>query len=219
MMFRNALLAFAAATSIAVSAQASTVVTATDTGWINASGGDDSGGAFANGIHNNYTGYENQTFNNWFQFTLPSTTIGSATLSIYNYANNTTIDPTAVYTVYGASGFSFAGLQSGPALGSILFSVADNGTDHWVDISLNGAGIAWLNANLGSTIVLSGSPTSSVTISTCFDCVAAFGYSDGTPAATLTLDSVPEPASWALMIAGFGMTGFAMRRRQAVVTA
>jgi hypothetical protein len=31
--------------------------------------------------------------------------------------------------------------------------------------------------------------------------------------------SVPEPSSWALMIAGFGMTGFALRRRQATVTA
>ncbi len=28
--------------------------------------------------------------------------------------------------------------------------------------------------------------------------------------------AVPEPATWALMIAGFGMTGFAMRRRSAL---
>jgi hypothetical protein len=31
--------------------------------------------------------------------------------------------------------------------------------------------------------------------------------------------AVPEPASWALMVAGFGMVGFAMRRRSAIVTA
>ena len=31
--------------------------------------------------------------------------------------------------------------------------------------------------------------------------------------------AVPEPASWALMIAGFGMVGFAARRRRAVVAA
>ena len=30
---------------------------------------------------------------------------------------------------------------------------------------------------------------------------------------------VPEPASWALMIAGFGLTGFAMRRRAAAIAA
>jgi hypothetical protein len=35
---------------------------------------------------------------------------------------------------------------------------------------------------------------------------------------TITVNSVvPEPATWALMIAGFGMVGYAMRRRQNVV--
>lgn len=30
--------------------------------------------------------------------------------------------------------------------------------------------------------------------------------------------AVPEPATWAMMIGGFGMIGFAMRRRQKVTT-
>lgn len=34
-----------------------------------------------------------------------------------------------------------------------------------------------------------------------------------------TAGVVPEPASWALMIAGFGMVGFAMRRRPVALTA
>lgn len=42
------------------------------------------------------------------------------------------------------------------------------------------------------------------------------------PAGTLTITAataaVPEPASWAMMIAGFGMTGLALRRRQRVHT-
>ena len=33
---------------------------------------------------------------------------------------------------------------------------------------------------------------------------------------TVTGDSVPEPTSWALMIAGFGMVGVALRRRETV---
>jgi PEP-CTERM motif len=45
-------------------------------------------------------------------------------------------------------------------------------------------------------------------------CVIRLGES------TLTLNTgvagVPEPASWALMLAGFGLTGAAMRRRQSV---
>lgn len=32
------------------------------------------------------------------------------------------------------------------------------------------------------------------------------------------VDAVPEPVSWALMVSGFGMTGFAMRRRMAAFT-
>ena len=36
---------------------------------------------------------------------------------------------------------------------------------------------------------------------------------------TLTVANVPEPASWALLIVGFGMVGFAARRRIAAVAA
>jgi hypothetical protein len=36
------------------------------------------------------------------------------------------------------------------------------------------------------------------------------GYYDG----TLSYAAVPEPATWAMMIAGFGLTGAAMRRRK-----
>jgi PEP-CTERM motif len=40
-------------------------------------------------------------------------------------------------------------------------------------------------------------------------------FIDGNP----VLPGVPEPASWAMLIAGFGLTGAAMRRRRAVVAA
>ncbi len=36
---------------------------------------------------------------------------------------------------------------------------------------------------------------------------------------SVSVASVPEPAVWGLMIAGFGMVGFAARRRQSAVTA
>jgi hypothetical protein len=43
-------------------------------------------------------------------------------------------------------------------------------------------------------------------------------YSDST-GVDLALIGVPEPSTWSLLIAGFGMTGFAMRRRRSVALA
>lgn len=43
-------------------------------------------------------------------------------------------------------------------------------------------------------------------------------FSDNTGAFSLTIAAVPEPATWAMMLAGFGMIGFVARRRQPVET-
>lgn len=47
---------------------------------------------------------------------------------------------------------------------------------------------------------------------------AGLYYNDST-GVNFTVTQVPEPASWALMIAGFAMIGFAARRRQPTATA
>ena len=64
-------------------------------------------------------------------------------------------------------------------------------------------------------------------------CAFVSDYATGTPyfveqspaggggwvAATITAGAVPEPATWALLITGFGLTGYAMRRRTAALAA
>lgn len=64
-------------------------------------------------------------------------------------------------------------------------------------------------------------------------CAFVYDYMTGTPAFveqspasgggwianTITGGAVPEPATWALLIAGFGMTGYAMRRHTAALAA
>jgi hypothetical protein len=77
--------------------------------------------------------------------------------------------------------------------------------------------------------VLAGRRTSFVTNTAFFDRALVFQFKDGqfngqsvdniflNTVLAVPPGGVPEPASWALMIAGFGLTGSAMRRRKAFV--
>lgn len=47
--------------------------------------------------------------------------------------------------------------------------------------------------------------------------VRGFAQPEGTYAGTLNFGAVPEPATWAFMILGFGLIGGALRRRKATV--
>jgi hypothetical protein len=51
------------------------------------------------------------------------------------------------------------------------------------------------------------------------DCTDTKLLSTGTSTGVLGTGAVPEPASWAMLIAGFGLTGAAARRRRAVAVA
>lgn len=82
---------------------------------------------------------------------------------------------------------------------------------------------SWLDANSGSTLTVSGlsigvgSGWNGGTFSGALDHVAYdFGSGNATTFDFQVADSaVPEPATWAMMIGGFGMIGGAMRRRTA----
>ncbi len=43
--------------------------------------------------------------------------------------------------------------------------------------------------------------------------------STGSLGGTVTINAVPEPGTWAMMLLGFGAAGYAMRRRRAPVLA
>jgi PEP-CTERM motif len=70
-----------------------------------------------------------------------------------------------------------------------------------------------VNFVAGAGEVITGLRLKSTGIAFEFDNFAA------TPAGGGTFGSVPEPSSWAMLIAGFGMVGAARRRRRNVVTA
>ncbi len=52
-----------------------------------------------------------------------------------------------------------------------------------------------------------------------FDNGVDFAWVDGVGSVSAVTVSVPEPANWALLIAGFGMTGAVLRRRRATAQA
>jgi hypothetical protein len=211
-------LAFGLLTALALgttTAASAADVLSNSQGWINSGGSSNNSGFNSGTINNAFAGVEGAQFRNWFTFTLPTGHISSATLSIYNPSSNSTIDPNAFYDVFAPTSYTYAGLVNGVSFGNVLLSVADTGVNHYVDITLNSAGISYLNGLAGQNASLSGSITSNQT--SCNDCVAAFGYSNGFPNAVLRLSAaaaVPEPATWAMMLVGFGLAGAGMRRRR-----
>lgn len=81
-----------------------------------------------------------------------------------------------------------------------------------------------LNNFLGSTYSNEGFPISGATLSLNFANIKYVTFSPDTPQYQFGIDdlsfnAVPEPSTWALMIAGFGLTGYAMRRRTVALAA
>lgn len=183
-------------------------LTAQNRGWVAQDGSNNFGGDGGNYIvgacgSSDSCGGDDLERNNYFRFSID---IGSAISSgvLYldqpeNVAGNAELDgflsylPNHQYTLYdvlgdvlGGSGVPlFADLGSGVSFGSTVLDVTSNGTI--VAISLNAAAIASINAAAGQNWFVGGS---------------------------LNTAAIPEPATWAMMIAGFGLVGAAARRRR-----
>ena len=116
---------------------------------------------------------------------------------------------------FSASGAGFLNIASGftGAL-SFTYGAFSNFTGTVYD-GLNGTGTALGSINLSANNVNAFSPASISFAGTGRSFAisgggAQFGFDD----VTFNAGAVPEPAAWALMLAGFGLVGGAMRRRQ-----
>lgn len=217
MLNRFAILATACIIGLAAASPARALtVTASGEGWCNNVSGCNN--TNTNVIANTFAGNNpsgpgqpsTSIYRDWFAFNLPllGAPITTATISIWNEGSNfNTVNPSAVFNLYEATGISFAGLTNGPSLGSILVNAADTGVDHFVDITFNAAGITALNANQGDLLILGGNNDFGEQI---------FGYTSGVPVAyILTVETaVPAPAGLALLVLGLGLLSFRVRRAQ-----
>lgn len=175
-------------------------------------------------------------FNNTSGLTGPFTTVDITTPTLSTAA--------LVTTEYSSQGITFSnatydpqpGFFTGPSIGNFIFE----GTI-FPDISftfspvsavafrfLSNPGTSTFDAYLGAALVASTTfDTDNLDTSQWYG-VTGGGFNRivitaGGNAALLATDfqlaNVPEPASWAMLIAGFGLTGAAMRRRRHVAVA
>ena len=119
---------------------------------------------------------------------------------------------------FSQSGSGFLNIASGfTGIFSFTYGAFSNFTGTVYD-GLNGTGTALGSINLSANNVNAFSPASINFSGTGRSFVisggqAQFGFDD----VTFNAGAVPEPAAWALMIAGFGLVGGAMRRRRTSV--
>lgn len=177
----------------------------------------DSGWYFQDGSHtaanNNYIVGDctscalKGSYNNYFIFNLGqiTATITSATLSIGNgggyvagvlstyslFDVNTPVNQLDVQRSAGAAGAAiFDDFQSGSLFGSrSITAVVQNSQ---VDTTLNAFAIAALNAGRGTTFAIGGTLRPG----------------------NVVPGAVPEPATWGMIILGFGIVGTSLRRRR-----
>ena len=188
-----------------------TDITSTDTGWINSLGEHNTGnpnyiigdlGAF----YNNYGVFNLSSLGSLGTITSLKLTLNSATsflpngprsYSLYNVlASATALDQTR--GAGDATGIAlYNDLGNGAVYGVQGFTAFAPPTNSTLTITLNAAAITNAQSQLGHGNF-------------------AIGGSLNLPGQA-AIGAVPEPAAWALMLAGFGLVGGAMRRRQTSV--
>lgn len=189
------------------------VITASNRGWVDSSGSNNFGGSGGNyiaGICGSSDGCagSNSLHNNYFVFDVANY-VGQVNSLVLNLAQPSNVDgisshdgyisinPSETYSLWDISADPrsnsgvplFNDLGSGLFFGSTVVNAATNGTT--VSITLNANALSQLNRTTSGLFWLGGTLRGA--------------------------GGVPEPSTWLMLIAGFGMIGAGMRRRARIV--
>jgi hypothetical protein len=203
----------------AFSSQASTLVlNSTAEGWINQFGVNNGLYTFSDYLAgncniNDCTAEGGGEFRNFFQFNVP--TLGKHVASAVLQLRTETIildqAPSLTYQVTSTSALTFADLGAGTVYGSHTYGASDQGTVR--DITLNSAALSAIGTG-GGLFTISGRVTSPTTFGPNAPEQLVFGSSIY-PEQLILTTAVPEPATWAVMLAGLSGLGAVVRRRRA----
>lgn len=224
MNFRGLLLTAMAASAILLPriALADTIsVHASTQGWVNQNGFNDP--TNSNTLVGNCGAGDCNTgeFRNFFNFNIPVITdnVASVTLQFFGGLESFSQSGTITYTVTSTPAFDFSDLGNGTVYGSFTESSPNPGFRAGLpfSISLNQAAISAIGTG-GGVFEISGRVTSPVNFGAAQpdQFILAGQAQPSLIIETSAGAAVPEPASWALMIGGFGLAGAALRRRRAV---
>lgn len=158
----------------------------------------------------NYHAVDNQSGNDFIMFVFDrAVNLSQAVLNAYPVDSHASADNDA-FVSYATLSTNYASVNESTAFANALFTTLDtNGKN--VQGNLGSGNLT--NFNTGSTyanVWIIGAARSNYGN---FDRTL-----DGFKLSAVTVNAVPEPATWAMMISGFGFIGAAMRRRRVTVS-
>jgi ABC-type amino acid transport substrate-binding protein len=148
----------------------------------------------------------------------------AALLFEYTAINSKTAQPTLSFTIDSATPTPFAYNDSGFNLSSVTGTVCTNSGCNTLTSPVSfylveaGGLFNGFGFDLYGDKVFKGDPSAPLLVTGTFDAADNIGTPLGTLVISEISGAVPEAATWAMLIAGFGMVGAATRRRRTSVS-